>query len=112
MEYMEHQENPYRFGGSKQKVMTMNDFVGTMTKAALGAYDLKADDAKNFLSPYKMMLPEIKKNILDIIPARTPHSRAIPGRWIRRREFYKTAVPRHGPYAPFPHICPRSRPYP
>ena len=80
-------------GGSKQKVMTMNDFVGTMTKAALGAYDLKADDAKNFLSPYKMMLPEIKKNILDIKQADLGGSLAMKGEQKVKEELeYKNKI--------------------
>ena len=80
-------------GGSKQKVMTMNDFVGTMTKAALGADDLKADDAKNFLSPYKMMLPEIKKNILDIKQADLGGSLAMKGEQKVKEELeYKNKI--------------------
>lgn len=54
-----------RSGGGK-KEPTIEDFQKYMTKAILGADSLKPDEAKDALSPYQMMLPEIKKNILDI----------------------------------------------
>lgn len=56
-------------GGSSttdQTAKIINSFAKAMTSSAIGADDLKQSDAKDFLSPYQMMLPEIKKNILDI----------------------------------------------
>jgi len=52
--------------GGKSKTPTAADFNKFIAKSMLGAEDLKEDDAKNFLSPYQMMLPDIKKHILDI----------------------------------------------
>ena len=52
--------------GGKSKTPTAADFNKFIGKSILGADNLKEDDAKNFLSPYQMMLPEIKKQILDI----------------------------------------------
>lgn len=51
-------------GGSKSSVPTMDDFNKILAKSMNGSVDLK--ETKDLLSPYEMMLPEIKKNILDI----------------------------------------------
>lgn len=50
--------------GSKKKEPTIDDFNKILAKSMNGSVDLK--ETKDLLSPYEMMLPEIKKNILDI----------------------------------------------
>ena len=49
---------------SKKSVPTMDDFNKILAKSMNGSVDLK--ETADMLSPYQMMLPEIKKNILDI----------------------------------------------
>ena len=51
-------------GGSKKSVPTIDDFNKILAKSMNGSVDLK--ETADMLSPYQMMLPEIKKNILDI----------------------------------------------
>lgn len=53
-------------GGSskKTKLPTIDEFNTALAKSLTGSADLK--QVKDALSPYEMMLPEIKKNILDI----------------------------------------------
>ena len=53
-------------GGSTQKVPTASDFEKFNMKAIFGADSLKGSDDANFLSPYAMMLDDIKEKILDI----------------------------------------------
>lgn len=53
-------------GGGKTKTPTATDFSTFIGKSIIGDDNLKESDAKNFLSPYQEMLPEIKKQILDI----------------------------------------------
>ena len=52
--------------GSKTKVPTAADFEKFNMKSILGADSLKGADDANFLSPYALMLDDIKKKILDI----------------------------------------------
>ena len=52
--------------GSKTKVPTAADFEKFNMKSILGADKLKGSDDANFLSPYNLMLKDIKKNILDV----------------------------------------------
>ena len=47
-------------------VNVQNSWDKAFANAVNGSEKLKASDSKDFLSPYQMMLPEIKKNILDI----------------------------------------------
>ena len=51
---------------STVKLPTASDFEKFNTKTILGADALKGSDDANFLSPYLMMLDEIKEKILDI----------------------------------------------
>ena len=51
-------------GKSTSNLPSMGDFDKALAKSLTGSVDLK--DVKDALSPYQMMLPEIKKNILDI----------------------------------------------
>lgn len=51
---------------STVKLPTASDFEKFITKSGLGADSLKGSDDANFLSPYLMMLDEIKEKILDI----------------------------------------------
>lgn len=55
-------------GGTKidTAVKVQNSWDKAFANAVNGSEKLKASDSKDFLSPYQMMLPEIKKNILDI----------------------------------------------
>ena len=53
-------------GGSKTKVPTADDLTKLIAKSALGADNLKGADDANFVSPYLMMLDEIKEKILDV----------------------------------------------
>ena len=52
--------------GSNVKVPTAVDFKKFNMKSILGADSLKGSDDANFLSPYLMMLDDIKKKVLDI----------------------------------------------
>lgn len=56
----------HKSGGSSKKTNTpsIDDFNKALAKSLTGSADLK--QVKEALSPYEMMLPEIKKNILDI----------------------------------------------
>ena len=49
---------------SKKSIPTIDDFNKILAKSMNGSVDLK--ETADMLSPYQMMLPEIKKNILDI----------------------------------------------
>lgn len=49
---------------SKTNIPSIDDFNKALGKSLTGSVDLK--EVKAALSPYEMMLPEIKKNILDI----------------------------------------------
>ena len=49
---------------SKTNIPSIDDFNKALAKSLTGSADLK--QVKEALSPYEMMLPEIKKNILDI----------------------------------------------
>ena len=51
-------------GSGKSSTPTIDDFNKILAKSMNGSVDLK--ETKDLLSPYEMMLPEIKKNILDI----------------------------------------------
>lgn len=51
-------------GNGKSSTPTIDDFNKILAKSMNGSVDLK--ETKDLLSPYEMMLPEIKKNILDI----------------------------------------------
>jgi hypothetical protein len=51
-------------GKSTSNLPSMGDFDKALAKSLTGSVDLK--EVKDALSPYQMMLPEIKKNILDI----------------------------------------------
>ena len=51
-------------GRSSSNLPSMGDFDKALAKSLTGSVDLK--EVKDALSPYQMMLPEIKKNILDI----------------------------------------------
>lgn len=51
-------------GGSKTSTPSIGDFDKALAKSLTGSVNLK--EVKDALSPYQMMLPEIKKNILDI----------------------------------------------
>ena len=53
-------------GGATVKGPSASDFEKFIGKAAIGASGLKGSDDANFLSPYAMMLDEIKTKILDI----------------------------------------------
>ena len=53
-----------RTGGSKKSLPSFDDFDKALGKSLNGSVDLK--ETADALSPYQMMLPEIKKNILDI----------------------------------------------
>ena len=54
-------------GGSKTvKAPTADDLTKLIAKSALGADNLKGADDANFVSPYLMMLDEIKEKILDV----------------------------------------------
>lgn len=54
-------------GGSKTvKAPTADDLTKFIAKSALGADNLKGADDANFVSPYLMMLDEIKEKILDV----------------------------------------------
>ena len=55
-------------GGTKvdPTAKVQNSWDKAFANAVNGSEKLKASDSKDFLSPYQMMLPEIKKNILDI----------------------------------------------
>ena len=64
-------------GGAK-KTPTTADFEKFIGKEILGADALKGADDANFLSPYNMMLKEIKKNILDVKDADLGSALKIP----------------------------------
>ena len=51
-------------GSGKSSTPTIDDFNKILAKSMNGSVDLK--ETADMLSPYQMMLPEIKKNILDI----------------------------------------------
>lgn len=51
-------------GGGNTSSPSIDDFNKALAKSLTGSADLK--QVKEALSPYEMMLPEIKKNILDI----------------------------------------------
>lgn len=51
-------------GGGNTSSLSIDDFNKALAKSLTGSADLK--QVKEALSPYEMMLPEIKKNILDI----------------------------------------------
>jgi hypothetical protein len=51
-------------GGGNTSSLSIDDFNKALAKSLTGSADLK--QVKEALSPYQMMLPEIKKNILDI----------------------------------------------
>ena len=53
-----------RGGGGNTSSPSIDDFNKALAKSLTGSADLK--QVKEALSPYEMMLPEIKKNILDI----------------------------------------------
>ena len=53
-----------RGGGGNTSSPSIDDFNKALAKSLKGSADLK--QVKEALSPYEMMLPEIKKNILDI----------------------------------------------
>ena len=64
--------------GSKTKMPTAADFEKFIGKSIIGADDLKGADDANFLSPYNMMLKDIKKNILDIKDADLGNALKVP----------------------------------
>ena len=79
-------------GGSKQKVPSAADFEKFIGKSALGAEGLKGSDDANFLSPYAMMLDDIKAKILDVKDADLGSALKIPDVYKDQMEEYAKGV--------------------
>ena len=78
--------------GSKAKVPTIADFEKFIGKATIGADALKGDDNANFLSPYAMMLDEIKEKILDVKDADLGSALEIPDVYKQKMDEYAKGV--------------------
>ena len=81
-------------GGSTKKssVPTASDFEKFIGKAAIGADSLKGSDDANFLSPYAMMLDEIKEKILDVKDADLGSALKIPDVYKQKMDEYSKGV--------------------
>ena len=79
-------------GGSTAKVPSGTDFTTFLAKTTLGAGGLKAADDANFVSPYAMMLDEIKKKILDVKDADLGKALEIPDPHKQKLEEYAKGV--------------------
>ena len=78
--------------GSKAKVPTIADFEKFIGKATIGADALKGSDDANFLSPYAMMLDEIKEKILDVKDADLGSALEIPDVYKQKMDEYAKGV--------------------
>ena len=77
---------------SKAKVPTISDFEKFIGKSALGAEGLKGSDDANFLSPYAMMLDDIKEKILDVKDADLGSALEIPDVYKQKMDEYAKSV--------------------
>lgn len=79
-------------GSTKAKVPTIADFEKFIGKATIGADSLKGSDDANFLSPYAMMLDEIKEKILDVKDADLGSALKIPDVYKQKMDEYAKGV--------------------
>ena len=82
-----------RSGGSSRSTgPTAADFEKFIGKSALGAEGLKGSDDANFLSPYAMMLDDIKAKIIDVKDADLGAALEIPDVYKQKMEEYAKGV--------------------
>ena len=82
-----------RSGGSSRSTgPTAADFEKFIGKSALGAEGLKGSDDANFLSPYAMMLDDIKAKILDVKDADLGSALKIPDVYKQKMDEYAKGV--------------------
>ena len=79
-------------GSSRSTSPTAADFEKFIGKAAIGAESLKGSDDANFLSPYAMMLDDIKAKILDVKDADLGAALEIPDFYKKQMEEYAKGV--------------------
>jgi hypothetical protein len=79
-------------GSSRSTGPTTADFEKFIGKAAIGAEGLKGSDDANFLSPYAMMLDDIKAKILDVKDADLGSALKIPDVYKDQMEEYAKGV--------------------
>ena len=79
-------------GNTKTKPTHAADFEKFISKSALGAEGLKGSDDVNFLSPYAMMLDDIKAKILDVKDADLGSALKIPDVYKDQMEEYAKGV--------------------
>ena len=85
-------KNKNKGGSSTQKVPTAADFEKFLNKSIIGAESLKGKDDANFVSPYAMMLDDIKKKILDVKDADLGKALDIPDVYKQRMTEYAKGV--------------------